>query len=71
MSLKSFCATCLLGLSSEQSLAREDTSIPVLSVAAIEAQDVPKMASDVHYQDPTMAYFGIDGINLKGRAETQ
>lgn len=29
------------------------------------------MAGDVHYQDPTMAYFGIDGINLKGRAETQ
>lgn len=49
-------------------------SLPVQYVAAIEASDVDKMATfmapDIHYEDPTMAYFGGDPIDLKGRDET-
>ena len=63
-----------LYLLANQAMACSEKSVPVQYVAAIESQDVSQMAvfmaDSIHYQDPTMAYFGIPEVDLKGLDET-
>ena len=55
-------------------LACGPNSLPERYVAAIESRDADKMAAfmadQIHYQDPTMTYFKIPAIDLKGRDAT-
>lgn len=64
--------SCLiLCLVTGSSFACAIDSIPVRYISAIEARNVAAMAQhladDVHYQDPTMDFFGIPEIDLSGR----